>query len=81
MGETAASSVSTRIHTVDGRDLARVHVPPSSFPVEATVKVERAGQVVKKTAFYVRIGNGTREIGDGGEEQRYVATQWGTADR
>ena len=27
-----------QLHTVDGSDLCRVHVPPSSFPVDAHVK-------------------------------------------
>ena len=40
LGETAASSVSVQLHTVDGQDLCRVHVPPSSFPVEAHVVVD-----------------------------------------
>jgi type I restriction enzyme R subunit len=78
IGETATASVSMQIHTVDGQDLCRVHVPPSSFPVEATVKVDKAGQLVTKTAFYVRIGNGTREISDPDEKQRYLASRWGT---
>ena len=32
MGETVASFVSTQLHTVDGKDLCRIHVPPSAFP-------------------------------------------------
>jgi predicted HTH transcriptional regulator len=79
LGEAAASSVSTHIHTVDGADLCRVHVPPSHFPVDAHVKLDKDGQIVKKTAFYIRIGNGTREIGDPPERQKYVAGRWGTA--
>lgn len=51
-------------------------MPPNAFPVDAAVKVEKAGQIVKKTAFYVRIGNGTREIADPGEKQKYVAGRW-----
>jgi hypothetical protein len=78
MGETAASTVSTQLHTVDGGDVCRVHVPPSSFPVDATVTVDKGGQLRKKTAFYVRIGNATREITDAAERQKYVATRWGS---
>lgn len=78
LGEATASSVSTQIHTVDGADLCRVHVPPSTFPVDATVKVDKGGQLVKKTAFYVRIGNGTREIADPAERHKYVAARWGS---
>lgn len=72
--------MTTQIHTVDGLDLVRVHVPPSSFPVEATVKVARGSEMVKKTAFYVRIGNGTREITSADEKQRYVSSRWGSND-
>ena len=80
LGATAASTVSTQLHTVDGADLCRVHVPPSSFPVEATVKVDKGGQQAKKTAFYVRVGNGTREITEPAEKQKYIASRWGTAN-
>lgn len=77
LGEAAAATVSTQIHTVDGEDLCRVHVPPSAFPVEARVKVGKGGQTVKKTAFYVRIGNGTREVADPDEKQKFIASRWG----
>ncbi len=77
MGETLASTTSSQIHTVDDEDLCRVHVPPSPFPVEATVVVDKKGQMLSKTAFYVRIGNGTREISDPVERQRYIASRWG----
>jgi type I restriction enzyme R subunit len=78
VGETVASRVSTKIHKVNGGDLCRVHVQPSAFPVDATVTVDKGGQFQKKTAFYVRIGNATREITDPVERQRYIATRWGT---
>lgn len=78
VGETAASAVSAQVHTVDGRDLCRVHVPPSGFPVDAQVKVDKSGQVLKKFAFYIRVGNGTREITDPAEKQKYIASRWGT---
>jgi type I restriction enzyme, R subunit len=78
VGEAVASSVSTQLHTIDGRDLCRVHVPPSSFPVDAHVVLERKGQLQRKTAFFVRIGNGTREITDTRERQRYIAQRWGS---
>lgn len=77
LGEATASSVSTQLHTVDGADLCRVHVPPSPFPVDAQVKADKGGQLVKKTAFYVRIGNGTREITDPAERNKYIAARWG----
>jgi type I restriction enzyme R subunit len=76
LGEAAASNVRVQLHTVDGADICRVHVPPSSFPVDAGVKIDKGGQIEKKTAFYVRIGNGTREIGDPDERQKYIAGRW-----
>ncbi|MDQ1666842.1 MAG: type restriction enzyme subunit [Actinomycetota bacterium] len=77
LGPAAASAVTIQLHTVDGQDLYRVHTPPSNFPVEATVKVDKGGQAVTKTAFYIRIGNGTREITDPAERQKYIASRWG----
>lgn len=76
-GETVASTVSAQIHTIDGEDLCRVHVSPSAFPVDAAVVVDKGGQLRKKTAFYVRVGNATREITDPTERQRYTASRWG----
>jgi type I restriction enzyme, R subunit len=76
-GEAAASTVSTQLHTIDGDDLCRVHVPPSSFPVDANVVIDKGGQMERKTAFYVRIGNGTREIAAAEERQKYIAGRWG----
>ncbi len=77
LGETAASSVSSKLHTMNGDDICRVHVPPSSFPVEATITVDKDGQFQKKEgAFFVRIGNGTREITDPDERQKYIASRW-----
>ncbi len=78
LGAAAAATVTTQLHTVDGLDPCRVHGPASGFPVDADVKVDKGGQLVKKTAFYVRIGNGTREIADAAERQKYVAGRWGT---
>lgn len=76
MGEAAAAEVSVQLHTVDGHDLCRIHVRPSSFPVEATVTVDKNGQFEKVTAFFVRLANGTRAITDPAERQRYVASRW-----
>jgi len=33
MGDAAASNASTQIHTIDGKDLCRVHVKPSTSPL------------------------------------------------
>ena len=59
-------------------ELSRVLVLQGSFPVDANVQVDKGGQLDKKTAFHVRIGNGTREITDGAKRQKYVAS-WGPA--
>jgi hypothetical protein len=40
------------------------------------VVVDRKGQFDRKTAFSVRLANGTREIGDPVERQRYIAGRW-----
>ncbi|MGB3764403.1 MAG: type I restriction endonuclease, partial [Ornithinimicrobium sp.] len=39
LGLAAATEVTTYLHTVEGKDLCRVHTRPSAFPVEANVKV------------------------------------------
>jgi hypothetical protein len=38
--------------------------------------LRRQGQFERKTAFYVRLGNGTREITDPVERQKYIASRW-----
>jgi type I restriction enzyme, R subunit len=76
MGEAAAANISVQVHTVDGHDLCRAHVQPSAFPVDATVTVDKNGQFHKKTAFYVRLANGTKEITDPTERQKYIAGRW-----
>jgi type I restriction enzyme R subunit len=78
MGTAAATHITVQIHSAEGRDLCRVHVRPSGFPVDATVTVDVKGQMVKKTAFYVRVANGTKEI-EGDEKQKYVGGRWGVA--
>ncbi|MDQ6783607.1 MAG: DEAD/DEAH box helicase family protein [Actinomycetota bacterium] len=79
MGEAAAANVAVHLHTVGGHDLARIHVTPSGFPVDATVTVDKKGQMEKRTTFYVRLANGTREIADPGERQKYIAGRWGAS--
>lgn len=76
MGDAAVANVTVQVHAVDGKDLCRVHVRPSAFPVEAEVVVDRKGQFERKTAFYVRLANGTREIDDPLERERYIAGRW-----
>lgn len=44
VGAAAATNVTTRVHTVDGRDICRVHVKPSGHPALADVTiVDQAG--------------------------------------
>ncbi len=79
VGMAAAANVGQEILEVGGRDLCRVHVKPSSFPVEATVvEVDKNGQHIKKKTFYGRFGNGTRPITDPKERERYQVQVWGS---
>jgi hypothetical protein len=78
LGETVASTIVSRLHTVDGGDVCRVHVPPSRFPVEAHVVVDQGGQLQRGTAFYIRTGNATIEITKPAEHQKYLANRWCT---
>ncbi len=78
LGEAAAGNAGVQVHTVDGKDVCRVHVRPSAFPVEAKITVAGdKGQLQKKTAFFVRLANGTREIADPTERQKYILGRWG----
>lgn len=78
MGEAAVGNVGVQVHTVDGKDICRVHVRPSAFPVEAKITVvDGKGQFLRKTAFFVRLANGTREIADPVERQKYIVGRWG----
>jgi len=78
VGMAAAANISQQILEVGGKDLCRVHVKPSSFPVDAeVVEVDKNGQHVKKTLFYGRFGNGTRAISDPVERERYKVQVWG----
>jgi len=76
VGEAAATNVTSQIHTVEGRDLCRVHVRPSGFPVDATIVIDKKGSLEKRKAFFVRINNGTREITDPEEREKYIAMRW-----
>ncbi len=78
VGAAAATNVTTQIHSVDDRDLCRVHVKPSGHPVHATVTVvDKQTQHQKKQVFYVRMNNGTSSIDDEAEVQKYIAGRWG----
>ncbi|MPZ88165.1 MAG: hypothetical protein GEU81_08845, partial [Nitriliruptorales bacterium] len=75
MGAAAATNVAMYIHTVDGRDLCRVHVHPCGFPVDARVTVAKKEQFHKKDAFYVRVANATRELA-AEERAKYIVDHW-----
>ena len=75
MGGAITARLSVQFHTIDGADVCRVHVPPSPVPVEAEVTVSVKDQLIKKTAFYVRSGNSTRELGDA-ERAKYILGRW-----
>ena len=73
----AASLVTTQMHTVDRKDICRVHVKPSGHPVDAKVRVvDVKGNHVKQTNFYARINNGTHKFIDDDEKQKYIAHRW-----
>jgi transcription initiation factor TFIIIB Brf1 subunit/transcription initiation factor TFIIB len=66
---------------VDGHDVCRVHVEPSSHPVTAKVlEVDRKGQQRTSDVFYVRLNTGTRPVNDRSEVEKYVARHWGRND-
>ncbi|HLR93865.1 MAG TPA: ATP-binding protein, partial [Jiangellaceae bacterium] len=80
LGSAAAATLVIQLHTVDGHDVCRVHVPPSTFPVDATVTlVDNKDQHRKESKFYVRIGNATRAIDDPDERRKFVERRWGTS--
>jgi type I restriction enzyme, R subunit len=81
VGLAAVANVTTLIHHVDGHNICRVHVEPCGFPVQAEITgADAKGQFAKKTAFFVRLNNGTRAIEDEREIQRYVAQRWSQPD-
>jgi type I restriction enzyme R subunit len=78
VGASAATNVTSQIHTIDGHDICRVHTQPSAHPVDATITtIDTNGQHAKKTLFYVRMNNTTRSIDDPDEKQKYIASRWG----
>ncbi len=63
------------MHSVKGKDLARIHVKPSGFPVDAVVTIDKKGQFEKKTAFFIRLSNGPVELNEA-EKEKYIASRW-----
>lgn len=43
--------------------------------MDATVLVDRKGQLVKDTAFFVRVGNATKKLNEV-EREKYLGTRW-----
>lgn len=77
MGAAAISNVTTQVHTVEGKDICRVHVRPCGFPVEAKVtEVDKKGQHKKLVNFYARINNGTHKFTDEAEKQKFITQRW-----
>jgi len=66
----AATRVTTQIHHVDGHDICRIHVEPSTRPVHA--RLGGAGE-----SFFVRLNGRSTEITDRGEIAKYVEDRWG----
>jgi type I restriction enzyme, R subunit len=77
VGQAGAANVTTEILTVDGRDLCRVHVRPSKFPVEAKVTYVKNGQHETRTQLFARFGNATKPITDPDEADRFKIQIWG----
>lgn len=75
MGAALAANVTMQTHTIDDADVCRVHVRPSGFPVEARVTLDKSGQMIKKTVFYVRTSNATLTLNDE-EKARYILNRW-----
>jgi type I restriction enzyme R subunit len=75
LGAAAAGALSVQLHSVNGGDVCRVHVRPAAVPVDATVTVEKKGQMSKATVFYVRAGNSTLAL-DATEKDKYIRDRW-----
>ena len=77
MGPAAIANVTTEIYTVDGKDICRVHVRPSGFPVEAKVTViDKQGQHVKQTNRYARINNATHKFVKDDQWEKFKQQRW-----
>jgi len=80
VGIAATANVSSEMLSVDGHDICRVHVDPCGHPVRAQVrKADKHGNQSRHEAFFVRLANGTREITDEVEIERYIHQRWDLA--
>ncbi len=77
VGIAATANVSSEMASVDGNDVCRVHVEACGHPVRAQIrKADKHGNQSRHDAFFVRLANGTREITDETEVQRYIQQRW-----
>jgi type I restriction enzyme, R subunit len=77
LGAAATALLSAAILSVDGHDICRLHAEPSPYPVDAEITtVDAKGQHSKRSAFFIRQLNRTREIAEEAEIQRYKAQRW-----
>lgn len=76
MGAAAIANVTSQIHSVDGKDICRIHVRPSGFPVEAKVTEIKKDQHLKGTFLFARINQGTHKFIDEDEKQKFIAQRW-----
>ena len=67
-GAASAAFLTVNFHEVDGQDICQVTVEPSDH----AIYVEHQ----KKAIFYLRVGNGTREL-PVNETVQYVGHRWG----
>ncbi len=68
LGQAAATLAQWEFHRIDGKDLCRVHVEPSGFPVH-----ERKGD---EATFWWRYPTGTVAIKDDTERERIISRRW-----
>ncbi len=68
LGQAAMALVQWEFHRIDGKDLCRIHVEPSGFPVYETKGDHRD--------FWWRFPTGTVRIVDQGERDRITVRRW-----
>jgi len=68
LGSLASTMAKIRLESVDGFQVAVVHVPPSPEPIYAKVSK-------RNPAFFVRVNNSTRIL-DGADLVGYVNQRW-----
>ena len=73
VGPTATASLDWEFHTIDNRDVCRVHVEPSDFPV-----YEAKGE---EAVFWWRYPTGTTAIKNDLERERIIARRWSEMGR